>query len=67
MFIFTIKFKTIAKQVMAETQGRNVEAGADTETMQKVLLIRLLIKTCSACFLTPFRSASPGGGTIEML
>lgn len=68
MFIFTIKFKVIAKQVRAETQGRNVEAGGDAETMQKVPLIRLLVKTCSACFLTPFNSGLParGKGTIEM-
>jgi hypothetical protein len=41
-------------------QGRNLEAGADAEAMEAMLLTGVLPLACSACFLIEPRTTSPG-------
>ena len=41
-------------------QGRNLEAGADTEATEESCSLGLLPLPCSACFLTEPSTSSPG-------
>jgi len=42
------------------TEGRNLEAGADAEAMEGVLLTGLLSLACSGCFVIELRTTSQG-------
>jgi hypothetical protein len=39
-------------------QGRNLEAGADSEAMEECYLLACFSMACSACFLTESRSSA---------
>jgi hypothetical protein len=58
--LFSLHFHHERKSGQKLKQGRNLEAGADAEAMEGMLLTGLLSMTCSACFVIELKTTSPG-------